>query len=170
MPNFNGLRGFVSFYAAVSLFLYTWNYLESFYSGDNIEKKIAVKEGLLYLSFAFLLFGTSARRPTFMIPYLAIHLFTIVRSFFEMFHNLYLTFSDEDGYGLSYIRIEEIVGNLLYTMFWFVILKVFLDLMRPSKMVETSYEDEKPEDDEGIFIIEMQNLKKDLAAAKTGGS
>ena len=100
MPNFNGLRGFVSFYAAVSLFLYTWNYLESFYSGDNIEKKIAVKEGLLYLSFAFLLFGTSARRPTFMIPYLAIHLFTIVRSFFEMFHNLYLTFSDEDGYGL----------------------------------------------------------------------
>ena len=100
MSNFNGLRGFVSFYAAVSLFLYTWNYLESFYSGDNIEKKIAVKEGLLYLSFAFLLFGTSARRPTFMIPYLAIHLFTIVRSFFEMFHNLYLTFSDEDGYGL----------------------------------------------------------------------
>ena len=75
-----------------------------------------------------------------------------------------------DEFVISYIRIEEIVGNLLYTMFWFVILKVFLDLMRPSKMVETSYEDEKPEVDEGIFIIEMQNLKKDLAAAKTGGS
>ena len=43
MPNFNGLRGFVSFYAAVSLFLYTWNYVGSFYSGDNIDKKIAVK-------------------------------------------------------------------------------------------------------------------------------
>jgi len=87
-----------------------------------------------------------------------------------MFHNLYLTFSDEDGYGLSYIRIEEIVGNLLYTMFWFVILKVFLDLMRPAKMVETNYEDEKPEDNDGIFLIEMNFDKKNLAAAKTGGS
>ena len=75
-----------------------------------------------------------------------------------------------DEFVVSYIRIEEIVGNLLYTMFWFVILKVFLDLMRPAKLVETSYEDEKPEADEGIFIIDMQNLKKDLAAAKTGGS
>ena len=46
-----------------------------------------------------------------------------------------------DEFIISYIRIEEIVGNLLYTMFWFVILKVFLDLMRPSKMIETSYED-----------------------------
>ena len=49
MPNFNGLRGFVSIYAGISLLLYTWSYLESFYSGDNIDKKIAVKEGLLYL-------------------------------------------------------------------------------------------------------------------------
>ena len=49
MPNFDGLRGFVSIYAGISLLLYTWSYLESFYSGDNIDKKIAVKEGLLYL-------------------------------------------------------------------------------------------------------------------------
>ena len=75
-----------------------------------------------------------------------------------------------DEYVISYIRIEEIFGNLLYTMFWFVILKVFLDLMRPAKMVETNYEDEKPEGDNGIFLIEMNFDKKDLPAAKMGGA
>ena len=42
--------------------------------------------------------------------------------------------------------------------------------MRPAKMVETNYEDEKPEDNDEIFLIEMNFDKKDLAAAKTGGS
>ena len=108
MTDFKSLRGFVIFYAAMSLIIYTMAYLDSFYCGENIEKKIAVKEGLLYLSFTFLLFGTSARRPLFMIPYMAIHLFSNVRSYFEMFHMFYLAFSNEDGYDFRSVHVKKI--------------------------------------------------------------
>ena len=103
-----------------------------------------------------------------MIPYLSLHLFTIVRSFFEMFHNLYLTFSEEDGYGLSYICAEEVLGNLLYTIFWFIILRVFLDLMRPAK---SPIKNDVPEiNHEEIFKIEIEPEKKYSAGEKMGGA
>ena len=113
MTDFKSLRGFVIFYAAMSLIIYTMAYLDSFYCGENIEKKIAVKEGLLYLSFTFLLFGTSARRPLFMIPYMAIHLFSNVRSYFEMFHMFYLAFSNEDGYDFRSVHVKKTKQNKL---------------------------------------------------------
>ena len=76
-----------------------------------------------------------------------------------MSHNLYLTFSEEDGYGLSYIRAEDIIGNTLYTIFWFVILRVFLDLMKPA---QSTLKIERPSESEGeIFKIEIEPEKKD---------